>query len=74
MMTRTVPTAIFLCLLCGQARAQQPAVVRKTTPGTIHGPSAPISGAGSIGGKAMLKPGQQGFFGGKISAPVGAHP
>ncbi len=75
MKTRIVATSVVLGLLCGQALAQQQAVVvRKTSPGTTNGPSAPIPGSGSLGGKAMLKPGQA-FVGGKISAPMeGAHP
>jgi len=72
MKIRSVTTAVSLGLLCGQALAQQqPVVVRKTSPGTIHGPSAPIPGSGTLGGKAMSKPGQA-FVGGKISAPTNA--
>ena len=68
----SVTAAVFLGLFCGQALAQQqPVVVRKTSPGTVHGPSAPIPGSGTLGGKAMLKPGQA-FVGGKISAPTNA--
>ncbi len=72
MKIRSVTSAVFLCLLCGQALAQQqPVVVRKTSPGIIHGPSGPIPGSGTLGGKAMLKPGQA-YVGGKISAPTNA--
>jgi hypothetical protein len=76
MKSRIVPTAVFLGLLCAVGlqpmvpalAQQQPVVVRKTSLGTARGPSAPIAGSGSLGGKAMLKPGQA-FVGGKISAP-----
>ncbi len=70
MKIRSVTTAVFLCLLCGQALAQQhPVLVRKTgTPGTIHGPGGPVPGSGTLGG---LKPGQA-FVGGKTSAPTNA--
>ncbi len=72
MKIRSVPTAVFLGLLCGQALAQQqPAVVGKTSPGTVRGPSTPVPGSGSLGGKAMLKPGQA-YVGGKVSAPTNA--
>ena len=72
MKIRSVTTAVFLGLLCGQALAQQqPVVTRKTSPGTTHGSSAPTPGSGSLGGKAMLKPGQA-YVGGKISAPTNA--
>jgi len=72
MKIRSVTTAVFLGLLCGQALAQQQrVVVRKTSPGTSHGPSAPNPGAGALGGTAMLKPGQA-SVGGKVSAPTNA--
>ena len=52
MKIRSVTAAVFLGLLCGQALAQQqPVVVRKTSPGTIHGPSAPNPGSGALGGR-----------------------
>ncbi len=47
MKIRSVTTAVFLWLLCGQALAQQhPVLVHKTTPGTIHGPKWARSGLG----------------------------
>jgi hypothetical protein len=75
----TLPIAILFALSCAPATAQQPGGAMKSKPGATANSAQPVSpGMATLGGKAMLKPGQT-FIGGKLSGPgeglnLGKHP